>query len=77
MLGAPEGSDEHAVQVVAAGSLFTNFIAFRDMLRSNPRLLAEYNQLKQKAASLGEHEYRKRKSAFIESALGIGSGDVA
>lgn len=77
MLLSPEGSDEHAVQVVATGSPFTNFIVFRDMLRSNPRLLVAYSQLKQKAASLGEHEYRRRKSVFIESALASGAGDVA
>lgn len=62
--------DAHAVQLVAAGSVFERlFIAFRDRLRCDPPTLQAYNALKREAAAQGEVEYRRRKSAFIGAQL--------
>jgi GrpB-like predicted nucleotidyltransferase (UPF0157 family) len=60
---------EHAVQVVAQGSSFTNFIVFRDLLRSSPQLVERYNAVKREAATFGEDAYRERKREFIEKVL--------
>lgn len=61
--------EEHAVQLVAHGSPFEMFIAFRDALLAHPSLVAEYNQVKLDAAHLSEAEYRAAKSTFIERVI--------
>ena len=45
-----------AIQVVAIGSKFEFFLAFRDKLRASARLLADYNELKQSCADKAEDE---------------------
>jgi GrpB-like predicted nucleotidyltransferase (UPF0157 family) len=61
--------EEHAVQLVAHGSPFEMFIAFRDALLARPALVAEYNQVKLNAAHLSDAEYRVAKSTFIEGVI--------
>ena len=62
-------NDDVALQVVAKGSEFEFFIKFRDLLRSNPKLVAAYNDLKLSCSSFSPNEYRSVKSTFIEQAL--------
>jgi len=69
MLNAPQQAPEHAVQVVAAGSKFENFLRFRDALRADPALVEQYNLVKRRSVGLGEHGYREAKSRFIVSVL--------
>lgn len=61
--------EDVALQVVAVGSQYEFFIKFRDLLRSNPDLLSQYNNLKQSCAGFSEDRYRAEKSKFIEEAL--------
>lgn len=63
------GASEHAVQLVAQGSVFEDFLRFRDRLSADPALVQAYNQVKRQAARLDEDGYRAAKSAFIESVL--------
>ena len=60
---------DHAIQLVAAGSMFEFFITFRDTLRASPDLVRKYNQIKTDSAPLGEAAYRQAKDAFIEAVL--------
>lgn len=69
MLEWHKPGEEHAVQLVASGSPFEMFIAFRDALLACPALVAEYNQLKLNAAHVCEVEYRAAKSTFIERVI--------
>jgi len=64
---------EVAIQVVANGSVFENFLIFRDLLQSDVVLKNEYNQLKESSAGLTEDDYRLKKSAFIENILKVRS----
>ncbi len=58
------------VQLVAAGSDDDwMFGAFRDALRSDPELLADYNTLKRRLDGLDYPEYTAAKGAFIERIL--------
>ena len=66
---------EHAVQVVASGSIFEGFVRFRDLLNASPHLVAAYNQIKVAAAPLGTDAYRAAKASFIESVLRKELGD--
>ena len=69
MLEWHKPSEEHAIQLVAEGSPFDMFIAFRDALLADPYLVTEYNQVKLHAAHLSDAEYRAEKSAFIERVI--------
>lgn len=71
MLNSAAGdADEHALQLVAAGSSFaTQFLAFRDRLRADPAQLAAYNALKLRHAGEGPDGYRAAKARFIEALL--------
>lgn len=69
MLIPRDAGENHAVQLVAAGSRFEFFITFRDALRADASLVSAYNQLKSRAASLGAEGYREAKSVFIERVL--------
>ncbi|CAH6806126.1 hypothetical protein VCHA37P191_10488 [Vibrio chagasii] len=44
---------------------------FRDKLRTNPTLVQQYNALKVHCEGWPQDEYREKKSAFIESVLGL------
>ena len=73
MLEWPGADEAHALQVVAAGSRFDMFTAFRDALRAQPALVARYNQIKSNAANDTEDAYRAAKAAFIREVLdGLG-----
>ena len=69
MLEWPGAAEAHALQVVAAGSRFDMFTAFRDALRAQPALVARYNQLKADAAAGTEETYRAAKATFIREVL--------
>lgn len=58
-----------AVQLVSNGSEFEDFIKFRDLLKTNPEFVKEYNEVKLMAQSLDENEYRQKKSIFIAKIL--------
>lgn len=69
MLEWHNAGEMHAVQLVAQGSPFEMFIAFRDALLARPALVDEYNQVKLNAAHLSATEYRAAKAIFIERVL--------
>ncbi|MDT9000825.1 GrpB family protein [Paucibacter sp. APW11] len=69
MLEWHEAGSEHAVQLIAAGSEFEDFIAFRELLCRRPDLVERYNALKREMAPAGMDAYRAAKAAFIEQAL--------
>ncbi|SJL84602.1 GrpB family protein [Vibrio palustris] len=57
--------DDVALQVVANGSEYEDFLLFRDALRATPDLVTQYNALKQACVGVSQAEYRKTKSVFI------------
>ncbi len=63
-------SEDVALQVVANGSEFECFLAFRDKLRMNRTLVQQYNTLKMSCKGWSQDKYREKKSAFIEYVLG-------
>lgn len=69
MMILPDQEIDTAIQIVAKGSRFENFLDFKYSLQSNPLLREEYNQLKRDSASLDEESYRLKKAAFIEKVL--------
>ena len=72
MLIAPgDWSEGHdlALQVIASGSEFEDFLVFRDALRADPALVAAYDEVKHRHAAAGEDAYRTAKARFIESVL--------
>ncbi len=69
MLLSPRTDLDVALQVVAKGSEFEFFLHFRDTLRADPRLVKQYNQLKQRFAPFGMERYREEKSRFINQVL--------
>jgi len=69
MLNAGAEMPEHALQIVAAGSEFEDFMRFRDALLADPALVQQYNAVKQAASDLPAEAYRAAKSRFIESVL--------
>lgn len=62
-------TDDVAIQVVANGSQFEDFLVFRDELRQNQRLVKQYNELKISCEGWSQRDYRRKKSAFIEQVL--------
>lgn len=69
MLFTNEFKEDVAIQLIARGSEFEDFIRFRDILNSNPKLVIEYNQLKIESEGLTADQYRLKKSLFIEQVL--------
>lgn len=69
MLVNSNPNNEHALQVVAAGSSFECFIWFRDLLINHPELVQRYNEIKIKSSYLPEEKYRAAKSLFIEEVI--------
>lgn len=69
MLNSPASSAEHAIQIVASGSEFEDFIQFRDALLEDSALVEQYNEVKSQSWSLGNESYRAAKSAFIAAVL--------
>ena len=65
-----EGEDV-AIQLIVNDSNFENFIRFRDILRSDEKVLSQYNELKISSISLDQEEYRNRKNKFISSILDL------
>ncbi|KAB0481888.1 GrpB family protein [Vibrio chagasii] len=64
-------SEDVALQVVANGSEFECFLAFRDKLCMNRTLVQQYNALKMHCEGWPQDQYREKKSAFIEYVLGL------
>ena len=62
-------TDDVAFQVVANGSEFECFLAFRNELRANSVLVQQYNELKMSCEGWPQDEYREKKSAFVEHVL--------
>ena len=58
-----------AVQLVENGSRFEMFLEFRDALQRDPKLVADYNNMKRRCEALDENRYREIKSTFIERIL--------
>jgi GrpB-like predicted nucleotidyltransferase (UPF0157 family) len=54
------------IQLVVRGSDLDDFTQFRDALRAEPHLLAEFNALKRECEGMEMDAYRERKAAFIE-----------
>lgn len=69
MLVTAEFNEDVAIQHIAQGSEFEDFLLFRDKLNSNPDLVMQYNQLKLKSTNLTPDEYRIKKSEFIQKIL--------
>lgn len=70
MLVTTEFGKDVAIQLVARGTEFEDFLQFRDKLNGDPNLVREYNQLKRDSVGLDPARYREKKSAFIERVLG-------
>ena len=70
MLVSPRKDMDVALQVVSEGSRFEFFLHFRDRLRAEPRLVAQYNQLKRRFAPSGPERYRRAKDRFIQRVIG-------
>lgn len=63
----------HLHAVVRDGRLWQEHLAFRDALRRDPRISAQYARLKRKLAvdqGLGKSAYTEAKTPFIRSVLG-------
>jgi len=60
---------EPGIQLVVEGSALDLFCRFRDLLRANAGLRAEYDTVKQAHAAAGTDGYREAKRRFIEQAL--------
>lgn len=63
--------EDVAIQLIVRGSEFEDFIRFRNILRSCPDLLEQYNNLKKRSEHLDETIYREKKSSFITSVLNL------
>ena len=57
------------VQLVALGGNEDFFLRWRDLLRSSPEILAQYDHLKRRWHGRSHAGYRKAKSTFIEQML--------
>ena len=57
------------VQLVVRGTPLDVFVRFRDRLRADPGLVAQYNAIKLRHNGRGMDTYRAAKSAFIETVL--------
>jgi GrpB-like predicted nucleotidyltransferase (UPF0157 family) len=69
MLISPRQDMDIALQMTAEGSEFEFFMLFRDKLRSDSKLVEQYNQLKIRYKDAEEDQYREQKSAFIQHIL--------
>ena len=61
--------EDVAIQMVANGSKFEDFLVFRDALLADSALVEQYNQLKKSCEGCSEGDYRERKSVFITKVL--------
>ena len=57
------------IQLVVRGSEWDLFSRFRDALNRDSRLVAEYNELKERFQNASMDEYRSSKEQFIERVL--------
>ena len=69
MLSTDRFNHDVAIQLIVKNSEFEMFVEFKDKLNQNPRLVDEYNLLKQNSIDLTPEDYRKKKSLFIDSVL--------
>ncbi len=63
-------SPELGIQLVAIGSELDTFVAWRRLLESDPKLRAEYDELKSSYEGQSMTEYRLAKSEFIARHIG-------
>ena len=62
--------DTHVHVVEHGGTVWFDYLGFRDQLRAKPALVAEYTKLKLDLASkLSREDYTVAKTPFIETAL--------
>ncbi len=61
--------EDVAIQLIVSGSSFEDFIKFRDILRSDSKVLTKYNQLKMSSKGLSQVDYRSKKNDFISSIM--------
>lgn len=61
------------VQLVVTGSIYDDFLRFKDRLAQDPECLCAYNALKHRHEGGCMTAYRLDKSAFIESVLATGT----
>lgn len=64
-----QNNKDVAIQLVEKGSVFEDFLRFRDKLQSNPALVEQYNQMKLSCQGFTKEKYRQVKSRFIEGVL--------
>jgi GrpB-like predicted nucleotidyltransferase (UPF0157 family) len=57
------------VQLVVRGTEWDVFSHFRDTLKRDPQLVAEYNRLKERFHDQSMNEYRSSKDEFIQQVL--------
>lgn len=57
---------DFGVQLTVIGSNYDDFTKLRDLLIKNPKLVEEYNQMKQKYEGKSMDEYRKEKADFFQ-----------
>lgn len=57
---------DFGAQLVVIGSKYDDFTKLRDLLIKNPKLVEEYNQMKQKYQGKSMDEYRKEKADFFQ-----------
>ena len=69
MLTTDKFNYDVAIQLVANGSEFEDFLVFRNKLRTDKNLVQEYNKTKLLAQSLSDNEYREKKNQFITTVL--------
>lgn len=62
------------VQLVAFGGNEDFFLRWRDLLRSSPEILNQYDQLKRRWHGRSHQEYRAAKAKFIEQMLKLPLG---
>ena len=66
-----ENNKDVAIQLIEKGSVFEDFLCFRDKLQSNPELVEQYNQMKLSCQGFTQEKYRQVKSLFIKTVLDV------
>ncbi|WP_163836027.1 GrpB family protein [Spartinivicinus ruber] len=75
MLEAGQYECDTAIQLVANGSKFEFFLVFRDKLKSDYRLLLEYNNIKLSCQNLSEEQYREKKATLLDRFWSFNNSD--
>lgn len=59
---------DFGIQLCTAGDPY-GFLVFRDTLNKFPKLLVEYNRVKEESKHLSAEDYRMKKNQFIEKVI--------